>query len=116
MAQIGYDLYCKLVKREMSEAMGKPVIEDIECSVDMGFDAYIPSDYISDEMLKIDMYRRVSAVNSLEKAKNVRTEFIDRFGNPPQEVENLLWGGAYKRFCKKSIYFERYKKARDNRA
>ena len=102
MAQIGYDLYCKLVKREMSEAMGKPVIEDIECSVDMGFDAYIPSDYISDEMLKIDMYRRVSAVNSLEKAKNVRTEFIDRFGNPPQEVENLLWAALISAFAKKA--------------
>ncbi len=103
MAQIGYDLYCKIVRRELSEAMGKPVEEERDCTVELGLSAYIPKAYIEDEMLKLDMYRRVAAVNSLERAKKVRGEFVDRFGEPPQEVENLLWAALLGAFAKKAL-------------
>lgn len=103
MAQIGYDLYCKIVRKEMSEALGNPVEEEKECTVEIGLSAYIPKTYIEDEMLKLDMYRRVAAVNSLERAKKVRGEFVDRFGEPPQEVENLLWAALLSAFGKKAL-------------
>lgn len=103
MAKVGYDLYCKLVKREVAQAMGKPIEEDRECSVELGVSAYIPSSYIEDEMLKLDMYRRVAVVNSLERAKKVRSEFVDRFGEPPAEVESLLWAALLGAFGKRAF-------------
>ena len=112
MAQIGYDLYCKLVKREISEAMGKSLEEDRECAVELGVSAYIPSEYISNEMLKLDMYRRVASINSLDRAKKVRSEFIDRFGTPPQEVEDLLWSALLGAFAKKAMIGSVIRKAK----
>jgi len=91
MAQIGYSLYCKLVKEQVQEVMGMPPPEEEgETTVEMAVNAYIPSGYIPEEEQKLDMYRRVQAVSTLEEARAAREEFADRFGKAPPEVENLL--------------------------
>ena len=89
MAQIGYSLYCKLVKDEVS-ALNHTLPVEIETTVELGMNAFIPSSYVADEAQKIDMYRRIGGVKNLDEAKDVREEFTERFGKPPVEVENLL--------------------------
>ena len=101
MAQIGYSLYCKLVREEVASLNAKQV-EDTETTVEFGVSAFIPASYVSDEGQKIDMYRRIAAINTLEEAKDVRAEFSDRFGAVPKEVENLLTISVLKAFAQKA--------------
>ena len=90
MANVGYNLYLKMVKEEVMQTMGEPLVTEIETSVEMGEDAYIPDSYIEDEGLKLDMYRKVADADTVKKAKEVQEELIDRFGPVPRPVANLL--------------------------
>ena len=90
MAGVGYSLYCKMVKEEVAQALGRPLPKESDTSVELSESAYIPAGYIEDEGLKLDMYRRVAEADTLEKARAVREEFAERFGPLPREVENLL--------------------------
>jgi len=99
MAGVGYSLYCKMVKEEVASAMGQPLPRENETSVELSENAFIPSGYISDEGLKLDMYRRVAEADTLEKARSVREEFADRFGPLPKEVENLLGASVIRGFA-----------------
>ena len=90
MAGVGYSLYCKMVKEEVAQALGRPLPKESDTSVELSESAYIPAGYIEDEGLKLDMYRRVAEADTLEKARGVREEFLERFGPLPREVENLL--------------------------
>ena len=101
MAQIGYSLYCKLVKDEVS-ALNSTLPVEIETSVELGMNAYIPMSYVAEEAQKIDMYRRIGAVKDLEEAKDVRAEFTERFGKPPAEVENLLSASVIRAYAEKA--------------
>ena len=99
MAGVGYSLYCKMVKEEVAAAMGQPLPKERETSVELSENAFIPSGYIGDEGLKLDMYRRVAEADTLEKARAVREEFADRFGPLPREVENLLGASVIRGFA-----------------
>ena len=99
MAGVGYSLYCKMVKEEVAQAMGQPLPQERETSVELSENAFIPSSYIGDEGLKLDMYRRVAEADTLEKARSVREEFADRFGPLPKEVENLLGASVIRGFA-----------------
>ena len=101
MAQIGYSLYCKLVKDEVS-ALNNTLPVEIETSVELGMNAYIPSGYVAEEAQKIDMYRRIGAVKNLDDAKDVREEFTERFGKPPMEVENLLGASVIRAYAERA--------------
>ena len=90
MAQIGYTLYCKLVKEQVRAAMGDEPPEKTEANVELGVNAYIPKEYVPEEEQKLDMYRRIEAIETMDDARAVRDEFYDRFGTAPNEVENLL--------------------------
>ena len=90
MSNVGYNLYIKMVREEVLQTMGKPVVPEIETTVEMGEDAFIPDAYIEDEGLKLDMYRKVAEADTLKKAKAVQEEFIDRFGPIPRPAANLL--------------------------
>ncbi|MGI6665214.1 MAG: transcription-repair coupling factor [Christensenellaceae bacterium] len=90
MANVGYSLYVKMMQEEVAKNIGKPVKKEIETSVELGESAYIPDHYISDEALKLDMYRRIMGADTIKNARAVREEFIDRFGPLPREVENLI--------------------------
>ena len=90
MANVGYNLYLKMVKEEVMQTMGQPLVPEIETTVEMGEDAYIPDSYIPDEGLKLDMYRKVAQADTIKKAREVQAEFIDRFGPIPRPAANLL--------------------------
>ena len=91
MEAVGYDLYCKMLNEAVQTLKGEPVqLEDFETTVDFAADAYIPSSYIRNEYQKLDMYRRISGVASEDERLDLQDELLDRYGEPPKAVENLL--------------------------
>jgi transcription-repair coupling factor (superfamily II helicase) len=102
MDKVGYDMYCKLMKKAVSEAKGEMVRELPECSVELKVDAYIPPTYIDDEVVKIEAYKMISAVKNTGQAKEVQDELKDRFGPIPLPVKNLITTSLIKAFAELS--------------
>lgn len=91
MAAVGYDLYCKLLDAAVKQAKGLPVQEENSTTVNLSADAFIPAGYIRSEAQKLDIYRKIASVSSLEDCDDIRDELRDRFGEKiPAPAENLL--------------------------
>jgi transcription-repair coupling factor (superfamily II helicase) len=90
MEAVGYDLYCKLLNDAVRHLKGEKVEADFETTVDFPVSAYIPSSYIRNEALKMEIYKRIAAVSSEEEKEDMQDELIDRFGDIPKPVVNLL--------------------------
>ncbi len=91
MEAVGYDLYCKLLNQAVQALRGKRTEEEeFETVVDCDIDAYIPSSYIKNEYQKLDIYKRISGIENEEEHMDMQDELIDRFGDIPKSVENLL--------------------------
>ena len=90
MEAVGYDLYCKMLSQAVSEAKGERPREDFETTIDLMADAFIPDTYITEEGQKLDIYKRVASIETQEEADNMLDELIDRYGEPPKVVQNLL--------------------------
>jgi transcription-repair coupling factor (superfamily II helicase) len=69
---------------------GRPFAEQQMITLDLPLTALIPADYIADTELRLATYRRVAAVASLRELHAMREELVDRFGEPPEEVERLI--------------------------
>ncbi|MCR4999049.1 MAG: transcription-repair coupling factor [Lachnospiraceae bacterium] len=91
MEAVGYDLYCKLLNEAVRKEKGENVMEDFETSVDIAMDAFIPPVYIEDEEQKLEIYKRIAGVETEEEQQEMIEELIDRFGEPPKPVQNLLF-------------------------
>jgi transcription-repair coupling factor (superfamily II helicase) len=90
MEAVGYDLYCKMLHEAVKEAKGMPVEESFETSVDITTNAYIPITYIANEVQKLDVYKRIADIDTEDGVEEMLEELIDRFGEPPKPVQNLL--------------------------
>lgn len=91
MEAVGYDLYCKLLNEAVTAIRGdKEEVEAFETVVDCDIDAYIPPYYIKNEYQKLDIYKRISGIESEDEYMDMQDELIDRFGEIPKSVENLL--------------------------
>ena len=91
--EIGYDLYCKLLSqavREKKEDGEADPLAEFTTTVDLTTDAFIPSDYILNEEQKLEIYKRIAAIESREEREEMQEELRDRYGPPPACVENLL--------------------------
>jgi transcription-repair coupling factor (superfamily II helicase) len=97
IATIGFSLYCKLLESAVEELKGKEEIEENEVEVKLDIDAYIPDNYISDFQQKIEIYKKIMKIRREEHYTDVIDELIDRFGDPPQEVINLITISKLKR-------------------
>ena len=91
MEAVGYDLYCKMLNEAVRALKGQEKAEaSYETSVECDIDAYIPSSYIKNEYQKLDIYKRISAIETEEEYMDMQDELMDRFGEIPRSVENLL--------------------------
>lgn len=91
MAAVGYDLYCKMLNEAVKEQRGECVEEEsYETTIDIDIDAFIPERYIKNEAQKLDIYKRVAGIESEEEYDDMLEELMDRFGEPPRSVQNLL--------------------------
>lgn len=112
MAAIGYDLYCRMLEDMIKLIKGEIEKEPIETTVELKVDAYIPETYISDEMQKIEVYKKIASINSEEDMLEIREELIDRFSDIPASVLNLI-DIAYIRSIAKTLGVEEIKERRD---
>ena len=91
MEAVGYDLYVKMLTQAIARAKGEPVQRDkSDCLVDLRVDAFIPEKYISDGAGRIEAYKRIAAIQTPEDAADVLDELIDRYGDPPPSVSDLV--------------------------
>jgi transcription-repair coupling factor (superfamily II helicase) len=90
MAAVGFDLYCQLLSKAVSEFKGEEISEVELPSVDLPVDAYIPQGYMPTEAHRILFYKKMAAVKSVADVQAVQDEIEDRFGDPPRAVWNML--------------------------
>jgi transcription-repair coupling factor (superfamily II helicase) len=91
ISEVGFDLYVKLVASAVDEAKGQPWREDGEVRIDLPLDAFIPKDYVGDENLRLEAYRKIAAIRSEDEIEEVRKELMDRYGTPvPPPVDALF--------------------------
>lgn len=91
MEAVGYDLYCKMLNEAVIALKGgREEEETFETVVDCDIDAFIPDGYIKNEYLKLDVYKRISAIETDDEYMDMQDELIDRFGDIPKSVDNLL--------------------------
>ena len=91
ITSVGFEMYSSMLEEAVRELKGvKPPEEKLAVSIDVPFDAYIPSSYIADQSEKIEAYRKINAASSPEEAADLAEEFADRFGRMPPEVSNLI--------------------------
>lgn len=96
---IGFDLYMKLLDQTIRELKGEAILEDVQTTIDLGFDIQIPEHYISDANLRLWLYKRVSAIRDERRLQSLREEITDRFGKYPRSVSNLLEYAALRGKC-----------------
>ncbi|MHC1749012.1 MAG: transcription-repair coupling factor [Cellulosilyticaceae bacterium] len=90
MEAIGYDLYSKMLQEAVSLEKGEIIRESFETSIEMKIDAYIPAKYISDEVQRLDIYKKIASIQSDLDYQDVQEEIEDRYGNLPKCVQSLL--------------------------
>ena len=100
--QIGYDMYNKLLNEVVKEMKGEKGEEEEEISIDLNISSYIPEEYIENSSQKIEIYQDIANSRSEEDIQNVIDEIIDRYGEMPEEVFNLLEIARIKNLCRKT--------------
>ena len=100
LEEVGYDTYCRILDEVLKEEQGLKVEEDISCQIDLNVTSFIPDSFISDQNQKIEIYQDIALCKNEEDISNVIDEIIDRFGNMPNEIENLLEISRIKQLAK----------------
>ena len=100
---VGFDLYSQMLQEAVARKQGGPAVEKTFVEIDVDVDAYIPSDYVNDERQKIELYKRIRSLSGEEEYVELQDEFIDRFGDFPQEVDDLLVIGLIKYYSEVAL-------------
>jgi transcription-repair coupling factor (superfamily II helicase) len=95
IADVGFDLYIRLVGEAVAQYKGEAV-HDSECKIELTVDAHIPHTYIPGERLRLEAYRRLADISDDQQLGALREEFLDRYGPPPEPVENLFLVAAFR--------------------
>jgi transcription-repair coupling factor (superfamily II helicase) len=87
---VGYELYCQLLENAVRRLKNEPLREQPHVAVDLPVSAFFPDEYIPAGRMKIEIYRRMSSLASLEELEEFKTELRDRFGPIPDESNSLM--------------------------
>lgn len=90
IADVGYDYYCKLMRQAVREAKGEPNEPEIDATLDIPVDAFVPRDFLPSELLRLNMYRRIAQISDRQSYDDLLDEFFDRYGDLPAPVMNLM--------------------------
>ncbi len=90
MDAVGYEMYCKLLDESVREMQGEEILPEIDTQIDLKVTAYIPSSYIENLNQKIEVYQDIANLDKEEQISEIIDELIDRYGEVPKEVYNLL--------------------------
>ncbi len=88
---VGYDLYIHLLEEAVLEERGVRAEPQFESTVDIRVDANIPESYIASSTQRMEMYKKISCIHTEADRTDVLDEFCDRFGDPPRQVQRLLY-------------------------
>jgi transcription-repair coupling factor (superfamily II helicase) len=99
IAAVGLEMYTKLLEESIRELKGEPIEEEVETSMNLGVDIYIPHQYIGDENVRMMFYKKIASATTDQRLDEIRNEMRDRFGAVPPNVENLLHFVQVKRFA-----------------
>lgn len=101
ITNVGYELYCKLLDEAVRTLKGEKVQEEIETSINLPIEAFLPDDYIPDSRQKISIYKKISALKTGPEKHELTNELKDRYGDIPEPVEMLLEISSIKQLCQK---------------
>ena len=87
---IGYDLYIKLLNQAVLEEKGEVAEPEVECTVSLNFDAFLPEKYVPYPAQRMALYKKIALIASMEDLEDVTDELVDRFGEPTAPTQNLL--------------------------
>jgi transcription-repair coupling factor (superfamily II helicase) len=90
MMTVGYDMYLKLLEDAVLEERGEEALKEPECTADLTIVANIAKDYVPSGEQRMDLYRRMAAIRTQEDADELLDEIVDRYGDPPKGVLNLI--------------------------
>ena len=90
MEAVGYEMYCKLLDEAVREIKGETVLPEVDTQIDLKITAYIPTSYIENINQKIEVYQDIANMDKEEQISEIIDELIDRYGDVPKEVMNLL--------------------------
>ncbi len=123
MEAVGYDMYCKMLNEAVRHMKGEIEEETYVTTLDLNVDAFIPDSYIPNEYQKLDIYKRIAAIENEEEKEDMTEELTDRFGDIPKKVEKLLEAASLKALAHsvyvvsveqkgETYYFTMYEKAK----
>ncbi|GAA4819517.1 transcription-repair coupling factor [Actinomycetospora corticicola] len=107
IAGVGFDLYVRLVGeaveafKKHTDAAGEDDEPLAEVRVDLPIDAHVPHDYVDTERLRLDVYRKIAEAGDGAALDAVKEELVDRYGEPPVPVTNLLAVAAFRQACRR---------------
>ncbi len=91
MEAVGYEMYLRLLSEAVNEQKGVPTAaEQVDCLIDLQISAHIPETYIADNAGRLEMYRRIADIRTMDDSLDVYDELIDRYGEPPTAVQGLI--------------------------
>jgi len=90
IAAVGFDLYSRLLEEAVREARGDQAVQAVETSIELPVEAYIPDAYVPDTNQKVEIYKRLAGLSSRGDLSDLEEELVDRFGDLPEPVQNLL--------------------------
>ena len=90
ISAIGYELYVRMIEQAISDLKGEEWHEEVNPEINVNMPAYLPSRYVADADVRLNLYRRLSSLHEDEELESMKEEIIDRFGPFPAEVVNLL--------------------------
>lgn len=99
---VGYDMYCRLLEEAVKELRGEEVKEDINVHIDININAFISKEYITNEEHRLEMYKKIALAQEEAELEEIENELIDRYGEIPKEVYNLLAVTQIKILAKKA--------------
>ena len=101
MEAVGYEMYCKLLDESVREMQGEEILPEIDTQIDLQVTAYIPSSYIENVNQKIEVYQDIANLDKEEQVSEIIDELIDRYGDVPKEVLNLIEVAKIKSLARK---------------
>ncbi len=90
LSAVGYDTYVKLIEQAVGEAQGREETPELDTRVELSVDAFLPEDFVPDERLRIEIYKRIAMIEDEATKLDIEEELVDRFGDIPAPVQNLI--------------------------
>jgi transcription-repair coupling factor (superfamily II helicase) len=101
IAAVGFETYCRLLQEAVAQMKGEPMREDVEIRIDLPVRAFVPPEWLGQEGLRLELYRRIAMAEDHDRLAQVRAETEDRFGELPPEVETLFAVASLRITCRR---------------